>query len=252
MGRNEDLVRRIQAGETSLMGELWECNTGLVAFVAKRYLDGCGRLVDWDDLMQAGYLGLYAAVMSYSVERAAFSTYVVFHLRRSMRSVLGLRGKRDALFDACSLDAPLGDDGDDTLLDMIPTPEEEDFVELKDLQRIVRAAVGRIQNRKAREAIEAIYLKGIPWGSYAQREGISHEGIGERLQRGYAIMRRDPAIISLALTEGYGTDYFRYTGMGPYRNSGMSPVERAVIHDENVEHRQAALYRHLGRLIGIY
>lgn len=93
MGRNEDLVRRIQAGETSLMGELWECNTGLVASVAKRYLKICGRLVDWDDLMQAGYLGLYAAAMSYSVERAAFSTYADQNYMKDIHRNLGGGGK---------------------------------------------------------------------------------------------------------------------------------------------------------------
>ena len=225
MGRNEDLVKRVQEGETDLMGELWENNTGLVAFVAKRYQEGCGRLVDFDDLMQAGYLGLYAAAMTYSPELAAFSTYAVFHLRRAMRPVVGLRGKRDALFDACPLDAPLGDDGGDTLLDMIAAPPEEDLLELKDLQRIVREAVARIQDKKTREAIEAIYWEGIPWEDYAKREGITHAGAGVRLQHGYALLRRDPAIVSLALAEGYGADYFRYKGLAAFRASGSSAVE---------------------------
>ncbi len=230
MGRNEDLVKRIQAGEANLMGELWESNTGLVAFVAKRYQESCGRLVDWDDLMQAGYLGLHAAVMSYSAERAAFSTYVVFHLRRAMRSVLGLQGRRDAIFDACPLDAPQGDDGDNTLLDMIPAPQEEDFVELRDLQRIIRAAVDRIQNVKARRASEAIYWEGVAREDYAQRERITWKGVDARLQQGYAILRRDPTIVSLALAEGYGTDYFRYKGIAAFRSSGMSSVEEIVFH----------------------
>lgn len=251
MGRNEDLVKRVQDGETDLMEELWENNTGLVALVAKRYQEGCGRLVDFDDLMQAGYLGLYAAAMTYSPERAAFSTYVVFHLRRAMRPVVGLLRKRDALFDTCPLDAPLGDDEDSTLLDMIAAPPEEDLVELKDLQHIVRAAVDRIPNKKAREAIKAIYWQGIPWGDYAQGEGISRKGIGVRLQQGYAILRRDPAIVSLALAEGYGADYFRYKGLAAFRASGSSVVEEAVVHQEYVEERQTALYRQLGGLVGV-
>ena len=251
MGRNEDLVKRVQEGETDVMGELWENNTGLVAFVAKRYQEGCGRLVDFDDLMQAGYLGLYAAAMTYSPERAAFSTYAVFHLRRAMRPVVGLRGKRDALFDACPLDAPLGDDGGDTLLDMIAAPPEEDLLELKDLQRIVREAVARIQDKKTREAIEAIYWEGIPWEDYAKREGITHAGAGVRLQHGYALLRRDPAIVSLALAEGYGADYFRYKGLAAFRASGSSAVEEAVVHQEYVEERQTALYRQLGGLVGV-
>ena len=251
MGRNEDLVKRVQDGETDLMGELWENNTGLVAFVARRYQECCGRLVDWDDLMQAGYLGLYAAAMTYSAERAAFSTFAVLHLRRAMRQVAGLRGKRDALFDACPLDAPLGDDEDGTLLDMIAAPPEEDLVELKDLQRIVREAVDRIQNRKIRETIKAIYWEGIPWEDYARGEGISREGIGARLQQGYAILGRDPAIVSLALAEGCGNEYFRYTNFRTFLSSGMSSVEGAAIYRECAERRQTALYRQLGRLVGV-
>lgn len=209
------------------------------------------RLVDWDDLMQAGYLGLYAAAMTYSAERAAFSTFAVFHLRRAMRQVVGLLGKRDALFDACPLDASLGDDEDSTLLDMIAAPLEEDLVELKDLQRIVRAAVDRIPNKKAREAIKAIYWQGIPWEDYAQGEGISREGIGVRLQQGYSILRRDPAIVSLALAEGCGNEYFRYTNLRTFLASGVSPVEESVIHREYAEQRRTALYRKLGKLVGV-
>lgn len=182
---------------------------------------------------------------------AHISTYVVFHLRRAMRPVVGLLRKRDALFDACPLDAPLGDDEDGTLLDMIAAPPEEDLVELKDLQHIVRAAVDRIPNKKAREAIKAIYWQGIPWGDYAQGEGISRKGIGVRLQQGYAILRRDPAIVSLALAEGYGADYFRYKGLAAFRASGSSVVEEAVVHQEYVEERQTALYRQLGGLVGV-
>ncbi len=96
MGQNEELVRRIQDGELYLMGKLWEDNQGLVKYIAERYRESCGRLFDIADLMQAGYLGLHAAAMIYSAERgAAFATYAVFHIRRAMREVAGLRGKRD-------------------------------------------------------------------------------------------------------------------------------------------------------------
>lgn len=154
------------------MGELWEENRGLVGYIAKRYQEGCGRLFDVTDLMQAGYLGLHATAMIYNAERGASSaTYAVFHIRRAMREVAGLRGKRDALFDARPLDAPMGDDGDDTLLDLIPAPWEEYPVELEELRNIVRAAVSRIGNKKAREAIQAVYRDGITISKYARKGG---------------------------------------------------------------------------------
>lgn len=247
MGQNEELVRRVQDGELYLMGKLWEVNRGLVRYIAKRYREDCGRLFDDDDLMQAGYLGLHAAAMLYSAERSAsFATYAVFHIRRAMREAVGLRGKRDVLFDARPLDAPLGDDGDDTLLDLIPTPQEDYPIELEELRQIIRAAVGRIRDRKAREVIQAVYWDGITLVDYARSKGISPHGAGERLQRGYAILRKDPRIVGLALAEGYDAGYSRYKGLGAYRGSGASAVEDAVIRQDQVERQQSALYRQLG------
>lgn len=80
MGQNEELVRRIQDGELYLMGKLWEDNQGLVKYIAGRYRESCGRLFD---IAERG---------------AAFATYAVFHIRRAMREVAGLRGKRDEVF----------------------------------------------------------------------------------------------------------------------------------------------------------
>lgn len=245
MGQNEELVRRIQDGELYLMGKLWEENQGLVRYIAGRYRENCGRLFDAADLMQAGYLGLHAAAMVYSAGRgASFATYAALHIRRAMREVAGLRGKRDALFDACPLDAPVGEDGDDTLLDLIPAPWEGYPIELKELRSIVRAAVSRIRDRKAREAIQAVYRDGSTLADYACSEGISAHGAGERLQRGYAILRKDPSIIGLALAEGYDTQYVRYKGLGAYR--GTSTVEAAVIRWERTERERAGLYQQLG------
>lgn len=244
MGQNEELVRRIQDGELYLMGKLWEENQGLVRYIAGRYRENCGRLFDAADLMQAGYLGLHAAAMVYSAGRgASFATYVALHIRRAMREVAGLRGKRDALFDACPLDAPVGEDGDDTLLDLIPAPWEDYPIELEELRSIVRAAVSRIRDRKAREAIQAVYRDGATLANYARAEGISAHGARERLQRGYAILRKDPSIIGLALAEGYDTQYVRYKGLGAYH--GTSTVENAVIRQDQTERRRAGLYQQL-------
>ena len=147
MGRNEELVTQIQQGKTWLLEEMWECNKALVVYISARYQDGCGRHFDTADLLQAGYLGLHVAAMTYSPGRgAAFSTYAFFHIRKAMREVAGLHGKRDVIFQSIPFDAPLGEDGDDTLLDLIPCSQGADLVELQELQSIVRTAVDNIKD----------------------------------------------------------------------------------------------------------
>lgn len=119
-------------------------------------------------------------------------------------------------------------------------------MELEELCQITRTAVCRIKDRKAREVIQAIYWDRVSLVDYARSEGISPHGAGERLQRGYAILRKDPRIIGLALAEGYDTGFFRYKGLGAYRVTGTSTVEDVVIRQEQMERQQSLLYQRLG------
>lgn len=252
MGLNEELVAQIQSGEIRLMEKLWEANKGLITHVSARYQDGCGCHYDTADLLQAGYLGLHVAAMTYSPDRgAAFSTYAFFHIRRSMREVAGLYGKRDLIFQTIPLDAPLGEDGDDTLLDLVPCPQDADWVELQELQLIVRAAVDRIKDPNTQAIIRAVYWKNESITDYAASQGISRNTANEWLQKGYAILRKDWNIVSLALSQGYDTDYYRYKGLSAFRYDGTSAVEDAIILQDAKKRQRAALYRQLGDLIEI-
>lgn len=253
MGRNEELVTQIQQGKTWLLEELWECNKALVVYISARYQDGCGRHFDTADLLQAGYLGLHVAAMTYSPGRgAAFSTYAFFHIRKAMREVAGLHGKRDVIFQSIPFDAPLGEDGDDTLLDLIPCSQGADLVELQELQSIVRTAVDNIKDTNIRDIIQAVYWKGESIADYAASQGISRNTANEWLQKGYAILRRDWNIVSLALAQGYDTDYYRYKGLSAFRSDGTSAVEDAIILQDAKKRQREALYRQLGDLVEIY
>lgn len=252
MGLNEDLVNQIQSGNATLMGKLWENNQGLIAYIAGRYQYGCGQLYDAEDLKQAGYLGLYSAAMLYSPEHGvAFSTYAVYHLCNAMREVAGLRGKHDPILDAVSLDSPLGDDGDDTLYRLIPGCCDENIVEREDLCTIVREAVTRMENCEAREAINAVYFNGMTSVDYASSAGISKQAAHARLQKGYDILRKDKKIINLAVAEGYAICRHRSNDHITFRGKAESPVEAAVIHKDDMERQQKALYKYLGTLADI-
>ena len=81
---NEQIVEKIQRGEqvTDNMLTLWQQNKGFIISVALRYRD----YEDIDDLMQQGYLGLYAAVQGYnSSEGVKFLTYAEYWVMRSMK-----------------------------------------------------------------------------------------------------------------------------------------------------------------------
>lgn len=253
MGLNEDLVNQVQGGNVALMGKLWENNKKLIAYIAGRYQYGCGQLCDAEDLLQAGYLGLHAAAMKYSPERGAtFSSYAVLHICTSMREVVGLRGKHDPIIGAVSLDCPLGDDGEDTLYKLIPAESEDCSVELGNLVTIVRTAVAQMKNGEAREAIRSVYFDGMRVVDYAASEGISRQAAHGRLQKGYDILRKDKAIINLAIAEGYSICRHSSNDLYSFRGKAESSVEAAVIRKDEAEQRQKALRKHLGNLIDIH
>jgi RNA polymerase sigma factor (sigma-70 family) len=199
-----------------------------------------------EDLLQAGYLGLHTAAYTYSPERgAAFSSYVVFHLRKAMREVVGLRKKRDLILDASSLDAPIDDDGDTALLDLLPATPDEYSIDQDDFTRIMREAVAKIQPKKVRKTVEAIYWEGQSVADLAASEGVATQAIYNRLQYAYEILRRNPSIVSLAIAAGYSSGT---CGTG---NLGISP-EVAAIREEDAERRKKGLYHLLGDLVSLY
>lgn len=236
------------------MVELWVENRKLVAYFSKRYLKVRGRSYDADDLMQAGYIGLHLATRLYDPDRGmSFSSYAAFYIQNEMQETAGLRGygSKDATNYSLSLDASVIDDDELTLLDILPAPQEECPVEREDLARIVRAAVDRIQNSAVREAICAVYWDGKAVVEYAEAVGICNQWASERLQQGCAILRKDPAIISLTLAWGYDTEYYRYKGLSNFKRTRTSTVEDEIISQERKDQLLDSLRRQLGPLADI-
>lgn len=94
---NEELVKRIQAGETELLSQLMEQNRGIAAILARRYLPAAqrNRGVDFDDLMQAAAVGILEAVPRWEENRGRFLSLAGFYMRSEIRDALGMRtGKK--------------------------------------------------------------------------------------------------------------------------------------------------------------
>ena len=125
------LARRVERGDLAAKDHMIEANLRLVVHIAKRYQREDSSLT-MQDLIQEGTIGLVRAVEKFDYRRGfRFSTYATLdelaaELGWEIEEVERLRGagRRPA-----SLDAPVADDGEAELGDLLastaPSPEDE-------------------------------------------------------------------------------------------------------------------------------
>ena len=89
---NEQLAEFIQEGDSDLKPVLWERVKKLLYMFSRRYYsryaDYCERcgVTEWD-LKQQAYSAFELSLQGYSSERGAFSTYLTFGFKRSIREL---------------------------------------------------------------------------------------------------------------------------------------------------------------------
>lgn len=151
---NEELTAEIKAGRTGY-GELWEQVQAFVRQQAARYMYQnaglcAGAGVEFEDLLQAGFLALHNAVKGFEPEAGmSFVGYLAFHLKRYFRACCGIRtSKRDPLDQAARLDAPVSDeDGAATLGELTPDAQAEaewEAIEDEVFQEQLRGAMTKV------------------------------------------------------------------------------------------------------------
>lgn len=148
---NEELAAAIQRGEREKLPQLWARVERFVLKHAHRWalaLDGAGGITA-DDLAQAGYLAMAAAVGRFDPEAGgAFMTVLWYQLKQEFTQAAGLRTQRerkDPLRLAASLDIPATDEEDGEPLEaLIADPQaEQDFetIEAKQLHDALENAL---------------------------------------------------------------------------------------------------------------
>lgn len=227
------------------MESLWHKNRGLIAEHARKYINGGRADYDIEDLMQAGYLGLCEAVLTYQPERGAvFATFLSYSLRRHMRSVIGIRtSKRDAALHAFSLDISLDSDNDTTLAGFLPAEDdtEGEVVEKgykEYLRAVVRRAVVDMKKPAEREVIEEIYFNRQTKERFAEVRGITIAWVNALLHSAYKSLRRNPQIQELAAEYFACEIYYIPTGATSYQSSGVSSVEIGAYRMERERQRR--------------
>lgn len=245
---NEELAVAIQAGATELMGELWQQVAGLIKWKANHIMTAldlrggqCG--VEFDDLMQTGYLALAAAVGDYTPGEWKFTTYLDKHLKTAFADATGFRtqkGRRDPVRYALSLDKPLGDEPDgDTLSDIVEDPRGAAAIEqVEEL----------LWNAQLKSAVDQV-LRDLPEGQRAAVQcrywdGLTYDEAGAQMciQSGEARNLEARALRQLRKPQNmkrlrpfYDFDYYSGTGLRAFKSGGASIQERYVIHKEQCE-----------------
>jgi RNA polymerase sigma-32 factor len=172
------------------VAELVARHQGLVYMVAKQFAAACPL----EDLMQEGNLGLLRAAEKFQPERGlAFGTYARHWVYAMVSRFAGRRGmvRRTAhgkyiATPTVSLDAPLHDDGDSTMLDTLMAPERgaDEQLEHHQLRLQVRGVVARLAlSSMERAIVEQRLMGGATLDVVAQQFGCSRERVRQVEQR---------------------------------------------------------------------
>lgn len=238
---NEELAIALQHGDTSALEALWEQTKRLAFCTVRQYRPSV--TVDLDDLLQTAFLGLRAAAFAYDPNRGTFAALMPFFIRRECRQTLGLDRKAVA---TTSLDAPLNDETEDTLEDLLADdslPPMTEAVEREELCRDVREAVDRLDERQS-ATVRGHWLEGQTLEQIARSLGISTEGARQLEQRAFERLRRDRVLRTLYKPPERRAPQEPGTGLHAFMNTGSSAVERAALQREKRARRRQYL-KHL-------
>ncbi|MBR6208902.1 MAG: sigma-70 family RNA polymerase sigma factor [Oscillospiraceae bacterium] len=247
---NEELVLEIQAGRTELFAELWENVRGFVAYLAARrmmYVQDVAA-VEIDDLIQAGFLGLVAAVKAFDPEAGSFLACLKLHLKRAFNNACGVgweRVARDPIHTAQSLDAPINPDDPegaaqgDFIRDQV---DFSDYVIEKIYREQLREQLEKLLSRlspKAADVIRATFLDGETSAKIAERYGMTVKNLASS-RNGYLTQLR---VAALSTPEGAqlrrfiedNTNYYLQVNPDQFHRRHTSAVEALAMRREDLE-----------------
>ena len=240
---NEELVALIQGGERDRLSELWEQVERFVALQARRRVLFSGGLggVEVDDLYQSGYIALVAAADSYDpAAGCSFIGWLALALKTAFADAGGYRSckqARDPLHRAGSLDAPISEDSDTAIGDLIADPgaaqdfeSAEDRLYLEQLHNALEKALDELPDQQS-DAIRRHFYQNRSLEEIAAAEGISGEAVRQRQEKGLRALRQQRDLQQFVEDR---TPYYLRVGVSEFKRTGESAVERIVFRREQL------------------
>ena len=254
---NEEIVERIQAGETELIEQLWGQVERFVRYraniVAERIESAKGSAIcDFDDLLQSGFFALLKAIDHWRPDmECKFISYFANCLKTSMAEASFHRtGKQlsDPTVFARSLDAPICDDSEVTLGEV--TADSRDPIEALENEmynEAARQAIGSLLGllmENEREVIERHFFAGERYTEIAKDMKITKQRVNQLKDAAFRKMRRKVFVVPEAkffreYVESH-TNYSLHFGVSTFLRTHTSAVEAAVFERDRLE-REALL-----------
>lgn len=240
-GKQQEYIKRIQAGERELIPELWEMLRPLTNKIINRYVFNSQgtRHYEYDDLLDLSYIALNDALESYDREKGAFSGYYFMHIQSATAHLRGRRKRRDINHETVSLSTPLNDDDDTELADMIEDPDATAQLENTEhrlyLQQL-RDAFAKLERRltqQERYVIHERYYHCRSTDSIARELNLTGSQIKTIEYSAIRKYRQKKEGIDLRQFYDYSGAYVG-TGLQSYRSTGLSCVERITERHEQI------------------
>ncbi len=246
---NEELAVQAQQDDQEAMLQLWTQVERLVHMKARHRLpnDGSTSRFDIDDLVQAGYLAMVAAVKDFDPASGyKFATYLNFHLKNAFNAELGIKTtRRDALLQAVSLDKPIGEGDESTLAGTLEDPSAEmsfeNMLERANIEQafcVVEKHFSEMDPGNVR-SLNLYFLEGLSMRQTGERMGITASQARSLIAKGLRELRGfgDVRKIGQELFADERTNFFLRTGLTAFQNGTPSAVERLT------EQREAIVCR---------
>lgn len=152
---NEELVLLHQQRDKQALESIINNNQGIVRKIANKFY-GINRMVEFDDLLQVGFIGLINAANKYNPNmdnKANFITYAFQYIKREIYSCVNGRSSKDVennkFNNSCvRLDAPLKEDDEMNLKDT-----------LKDVDQGFENIEEKLYLKQLREDLESVMLE---------------------------------------------------------------------------------------------
>jgi len=237
---NNELIRRIKAGEEDLIPPLWDQVRGSLHYYSYEYYrshksrcDTAG--IDEHDLMQESYFAFLKTLSTYDVNRDySFITHLRWPCKNHFAECVRLRGskkKMDKLSGiTISLDSSVSGENDLMYSETIPDPDAEEacrVIEHDQLQLEVRSAVARLPERE--HTITNMYaLQGHSFKDCSKTLGVKESTLRSQFNDAKRRLYSMPDIRRIWFD--YYSSGLKGTGLKAYRNHGFtSSVESAPI-----------------------
>ncbi len=250
---NEELAALIQAGHDEYIERLWRQLEKFITQQAEKRFSLSGKSYpEVGDLISAGYFAMLEAIKYYKPDKDyKFITYLGKTLQKAFASEYGLRGKRDSLCDAVSLDEPIGEDNltiEDTVADETAELELYSFIERERAEgasELINQALSAVLSERERETILLFYFSGKTYQDIGSDNNQTRQNF-HRLHR-QAVWKLKRCSYTKRLKELYCdfpevydwyNEGFKHTGLQYFRDTGMSSVERIAILREALEKKK--------------